>query len=150
MTLRLPGSFPCGGTAASAPTAANCAKAEPMGSKRKTKTLKMRHANDRRCKNGDGNRGMEGLSLRRSGGKGEVEDHLMRIRAAPLPGLNHSGGVSTISFQTEAEVNYVIEYSDSLTTPRWDVLARMAGSGNVAAVTDNITRPMRFYRIRFE
>lgn len=91
-----------------------------------------------------------GQSFTGYGGKGEVEDHLILVRAVPRPGLKHSAGVSRLTFQTETQANYVVEYTDSLTPPNWTPLIRVAGTGDSVVVTDDMTGSTRFYRVLIE
>jgi hypothetical protein len=53
-----------------------------------------------------------------------------------------------LSFQTRKDKNYTVQYTDSLARSDWQVLARLAGTGTVAVITDEapIYRE-RFYRL---
>ena len=53
--------------------------------------------------------------------------------------------------KSTAGLTNVVEFTDSLNPPNWQVLTTMAGEGSLKVVTDNAaTVPRRFYRMRFQ
>jgi photosystem II stability/assembly factor-like uncharacterized protein len=53
----------------------------------------------------------------------------------------------SVSFDTVAGANYLLEYKNTLPDPLWQVLATVVGDGSVKTFTDtNSPGPMRFYR----
>ncbi len=59
------------------------------------------------------------------------------------------GNDFSISFETEPGQSYIVEYTDSLTEPNWQVLPTQTGDGTVKSVTDSAPGvPNRYYRVR--
>jgi len=71
---------------------------------------------------------------------------------SPVPELLDAGMVGgnfSFSFGTEAGKTYEVEYTDSLTKPKWLPLLTVAGDGSVAVVHDPAqSSGQRFYRFR--
>jgi Immunoglobulin domain/Regulator of chromosome condensation (RCC1) repeat/Immunoglobulin I-set domain/NHL repeat len=70
----------------------------------------------------------------------------------PAPVLTSTGMVTNgfrFSFTSIAEVIYIVEYRDSLSTGVWTELERRFGMGGLEIVTDTLANgAMRFYRVR--
>ncbi|HTY88827.1 MAG TPA: CotH kinase family protein [Candidatus Acidoferrum sp.] len=67
-----------------------------------------------------------------------------------LAGFNFSGASGFIlSFVTQSNVNYRVEYKDDLTAPAWTALTNFIAVGNLFSITDDAARTnsARFYRI---
>ena len=61
------------------------------------------------------------------------------------------GGQVQFAVQTESGITSQVEYTESLSPPRWTVLQTILGDGSVVTVSDAITNaPQRFYRVRVE
>lgn len=59
------------------------------------------------------------------------------------------GNNFSISFETEPGQSYIVEYTDSLVNPNWQVLPTQDGDGTVKTVTDSAPGvPNRYYRVR--
>jgi hypothetical protein len=65
--------------------------------------------------------------------------------------LNYNGNIFTMSFQTQCNASYVIEYKNALTDANWTLLRTEPGTGQLVTVADTgATTPTRFYRVRVE
>lgn len=53
-----------------------------------------------------------------------------------------------LSWPTQTGASYVTEFTDSLAVPAWNELERVAGTGATATITNLITGPTRFFRLR--
>ncbi len=59
------------------------------------------------------------------------------------------GNDFSISFETEPGQSYIVEYTDSLLNPNWQLLPTENGDGTVKTVTDSAPGvPNRYYRVR--
>jgi FtsH-binding integral membrane protein len=59
------------------------------------------------------------------------------------------GNDFSISFETEAGQSYIVEYTDSLLNPNWQLLPTQNGDGTVKTVTNTAPGvPNRYYRVR--
>jgi len=59
------------------------------------------------------------------------------------------GNNFSISFETEPGQTYIVEYTDSLLNPNWQLLPTEDGDGTVKTVTDSAPGvPNRYYRVR--
>jgi len=59
------------------------------------------------------------------------------------------GNNFNISFDTEPGQTYIVEYTDSLLNPNWQLLPTQTGDGKVKTVTDTAPGiPNRYYRVR--
>jgi hypothetical protein len=59
-----------------------------------------------------------------------------------------TGTTFTATFATQAGVNYLAQYKNSLDDPSWQTLQTINGDGSVKTITDNNANvPTRFYRI---
>ena len=72
----------------------------------------------------------------------------LTVATAPTFTSSVSGSTLSLSFTTQVGPTYVVEYKQSITDPTWTTLATRAGTGGVIVITDNMTAPERFYRIR--
>lgn len=65
--------------------------------------------------------------------------------------ISQSGSSVTLTFATEADASYQVEYKDNLNDANWTPLESVPGTGAAVTVTDTPTAtPMRFYRVRLE
>jgi hypothetical protein len=78
------------------------------------------------------------------------QEEAVHLVTKPRLQLKHRSGRSTVSIETETQINYIIEYTDSLITQSWKALTRVEGTGQTVVVTDDANNAMRFYRIRIE
>lgn len=53
-----------------------------------------------------------------------------------------------LSVPTTAGMNYLIEFTNSLTAAGWTKLAEVNGDGTVQTLLDSAAFPARFYRVR--
>jgi len=67
----------------------------------------------------------------------------VKIISAILQGTNVS-----LSFATVAGRDYAVQFTSSLTNSAWQTLTTIAGNGSVRTVTNAVTAPVRFYRLR--
>lgn len=59
------------------------------------------------------------------------------------------GNDFSISFETEPGQSYIVEYTDSLLNPNWQLLPTETGDGTVKTVTNTAPGvPIRYYRVR--
>ncbi len=58
-----------------------------------------------------------------------------------------SGGILSLSFNTTAGLNYVIQATDALNPANWQPSASIAGDGSQKWFSDRVTNPRRFYRV---
>ncbi len=59
------------------------------------------------------------------------------------------GNDFSISFETEPGESYIVEYTDSLLNPNWQLLPIQNGDGTVKTVTNTAPGvPNRYYRVR--
>lgn len=59
------------------------------------------------------------------------------------------GNDFSISFETEPGQSYIVEYTDSLVNPNWQLLPPETGDGKVKTVTHSAPGvPLRYYRVR--
>jgi hypothetical protein len=72
---------------------------------------------------------------------------MMRVQALPKPTIGRLNNGLGVSFQTETNATYRVEYTDSLSSPNWTLLMQVAGTGQTVSVTDNPSGPSRFYRV---
>ncbi|MDB6110994.1 MAG: conserved repeat domain protein, partial [Pedosphaera sp.] len=59
-----------------------------------------------------------------------------------------SGGNVTFSFQTINGQTYNVEYKDTVTNATWTTLQSFSGDGSVKTITNALSTPQRFYRVR--
>jgi hypothetical protein len=73
-----------------------------------------------------------------------------QLTMAVTPSFSSSvnGSALNLSFDTQFGLTYVVEYKQSITDQVWTTLATRAGTGGAIVVSDNMTAPARFYRIR--
>ena len=62
--------------------------------------------------------------------------------------VNRQGTNTSLSFATVSGRNYAVQFTDSLANPTWQTLTTIAGNGGVRTVTNGVTAPVRFYRLR--
>jgi hypothetical protein len=76
----------------------------------------------------------------------------LRVLTAPtITAISHSGATAGISFTTGADLNYSVEYKDSVDAPNWSALSPVVGTGSVMTVLDPAASgPSRIYRVRVE
>jgi uncharacterized repeat protein (TIGR01451 family) len=73
------------------------------------------------------------------------------ITSVTIQTITHSGTNVTLSFTTDTDTSYLVEYKNDLNDAVWTSLQSVAGNGGVVAVTDtSALPPMRFYRVRME
>jgi hypothetical protein len=73
------------------------------------------------------------------------------VRANPgvVTGFNATSQGVSMSFPSQAGVEYMIEYKDSINDPDWQPLTTAVGNGNQITINDpNPSETMRFYRVR--
>jgi len=71
--------------------------------------------------------------------------------AQMLTSLTCVGNSLSFCLSTTAGVTYDVEYSDTLSSPRWTVLQTIVGDGSTITVTNAINAaPQRFFRVRME
>jgi hypothetical protein len=76
---------------------------------------------------------------------------LTAVNEPALRGLNHTGNGINFTFQSTAGFNIIIEFTDSLSLPNWQILANVAGDGTLQSVVDPVANSrQRFYRARFQ
>lgn len=61
-----------------------------------------------------------------------------------------SGGSVSISFQTTIGLSYLVEFSNTLTPPNWQLSKILAGDGKTQTITDSATQTERFYRVSIQ
>jgi hypothetical protein len=65
--------------------------------------------------------------------------------------VSRAGSITTISFATEIDLTYVLEYKDTVNPGAWNTLNPVGGTGTVKSVQDNSAgAPSRIYRVRVE
>jgi fibronectin-binding autotransporter adhesin len=58
-----------------------------------------------------------------------------------------SGGLLTLPVNTTSGVVYVVQATDSLSTPDWQTISTLTGDGTVKTASDPTSKPQRFYRV---
>ncbi|HTL55314.1 MAG TPA: hypothetical protein VL361_06520 [Candidatus Limnocylindrales bacterium] len=58
-----------------------------------------------------------------------------------------SQGVITVPFNTTVGFTYIVQATDSLTSPNWRTLATVPGNGSIRTVSDSASAARRFYRV---
>jgi len=61
-----------------------------------------------------------------------------------------SGGIFHMTFSTIPGLSYVVETSDTLHPPTWQIFTTVFGDGSTKTVTDNVTQNQRFYRLMLQ
>jgi hypothetical protein len=59
-----------------------------------------------------------------------------------------SGGNTTFSFQTVSGQTYNVEYKNTLTNSTWTTLQSFSGDGSIKSITNALSTPQRYYRVR--
>jgi hypothetical protein len=86
-------------------------------------------------------------------GKATSTAATLRVGSAPPPGqtltdATFADGVFSVSIQSQAGVNYVLEYKNALTDPLWQTAGTVAGTGALIVLSESgVTGPTRFYRV---
>jgi hypothetical protein len=57
-------------------------------------------------------------------------------------------GNVTFSFQTASGQSYTVQYQDALANGTWNTLQSFAGDGSVKSITNTLSSPQRFYRVK--
>lgn len=71
--------------------------------------------------------------------------------ATQLSVVERSEGAFALSFPTEADRKYVLEFTEALLSPIWKPLSTIQGDGTRVVITDpRATNHQRFYRVRIE
>jgi hypothetical protein len=70
-------------------------------------------------------------------------------RAPVIGASTMNNGCPSLCFPTETGVLYTVQYKDSMTSPAWLDLARIAGPGGSVTITDTTAAhlPSRYYRV---
>lgn len=85
------------------------------------------------------------------GAVGSVPARLAILVAATITDFSWSPAMATISFETLVDLEYTVQYTDSLSPPNWISLETIAGTGATVTITDlSPASSTRFYRIRAE
>lgn len=70
------------------------------------------------------------------------------VTASQRPSLSMRFSQVELSFGSQTNLNYQIQYSSLATTNQWENLKQtMTGTGGLIKMTDDITNAMRFYRV---
>lgn len=81
---------------------------------------------------------------------GQFSNFTIRSRPA-VTSFGFAGEDFGISFNTDAGAMYRVEYTESLSTPVWNLVARITGNGTTRTVVDSgPLPPRRFYRVQAE
>jgi hypothetical protein len=86
-----------------------------------------------------------------SGNRNSCSFDVTVVRANPgvVTGFNASAQAVRMSFPSQAGVEYMVEYKDSIDDPNWQLLMVTIGNGSEMTVNDsNPSDTTRFYRVR--
>jgi len=99
------------------------------------------------------NEGQYTLLVTNFAGKATSTTAILRVGGAPAHGqtltdATFAGGVFSVSIQSQAGANYVLEYKDALTDPAWQTVGTMEGTGGGIVLRDSrAAGSTRFYRV---